>query len=59
MIAHIAFLVVLSAASLGCVRAILRDADRRSFPSTYVMPRAPEVLVLHDDYSPLDWKGLV
>jgi hypothetical protein len=59
MLLHIAFLVVLSAASLGCVRTILRAADRRCFPSTYVMPRAPEVLVTFDDYSPLDWKGLV
>ena len=59
MIAYLSILVVLSVASLGCVRAILRAADRRCFPSTYVMPRAPEVLVVFDDYSPLDWKGLV
>ena len=59
MVFHLAFIVVLSAVSLGCVGAILRAADRRCFPSTYVMPRAPEVLVVFDDYSPLDWKGLV
>lgn len=58
MIFHLAFLVVLSAASLGCVWRILRAADRISFPSTYVMPRAPEVLVVFDDFSPIDWKGL-
>ncbi|MGZ6854335.1 MAG: hypothetical protein ACXVGC_09800 [Mycobacteriaceae bacterium] len=58
MILQAIFLFVLSAASLGCVWRILRSADRVSFPSTYVMPRAPEVLVVFDDFSPIDWKGL-
>lgn len=59
MILHVACLVAMSAASLGCVWRILRAADRRSFPSTFVPMRAPEVLDLIDTYSPLDHRGLV
>lgn len=51
--------VLLSVMSLWCVWLMLRSADRKFFPETYLPQRAPEVLVTFDDYSPLDWKGLI
>lgn len=59
MILGLIYTAVLSIACLAPVLWMLRDADRRSFPETFLPIRAPKVLDWIDNYSPLDHRGLV